>query len=204
MYGKVRKETEENTNFVPFLFQGQYLDTETELVYNYKRYYSQETGAYISQDPIGLAGGNPTLYGYVKDPNSWIDVFGLACSSTQMSNNRKNGKKAENFIHDRLLNNPDVEIIGRNVTVFFDKADGGGVRYIDILARNKKTGKIINVEVKSGKAKRSEKQINKDTLINQGKGIFGENGFINKNDPLIGQKTNNTTTSVTQVELWKL
>ncbi|WP_024468448.1 RHS repeat-associated core domain-containing protein, partial [Treponema pedis] len=53
IYGKVRKETEETANFVPFLFQGQYLDTETELVYNYKRYYSQETGAYIWQDPIG-------------------------------------------------------------------------------------------------------------------------------------------------------
>jgi hypothetical protein len=26
---------------------------------------------------IGLAGGNPTLYGYVKDVNSWVDVFGL-------------------------------------------------------------------------------------------------------------------------------
>ena len=32
---------------------------------------------YISQDPIGLAGGNPTLYGYVKDSNWWVDVFGL-------------------------------------------------------------------------------------------------------------------------------
>ena len=36
-------------------------------------------GAYISQDPIGLAGGNPTLYGYVKDSNCWVDVFGLDC-----------------------------------------------------------------------------------------------------------------------------
>jgi rhs family protein len=33
---------------------------------------------YISQDPIGLAGGNPTLYGYVYDPNSWMEVFGLS------------------------------------------------------------------------------------------------------------------------------
>ncbi len=33
---------------------------------------------YISQDPIGFAGGNPTLYGYVYDPNSWVDVFGLS------------------------------------------------------------------------------------------------------------------------------
>lgn len=32
---------------------------------------------YISQDPIGLAGNNPTLYGYVFDNNTQIDLFGL-------------------------------------------------------------------------------------------------------------------------------
>jgi uncharacterized protein RhaS with RHS repeats len=32
---------------------------------------------YLSKDPIGLAGNNPTLYGYVKDTNSWIDILGL-------------------------------------------------------------------------------------------------------------------------------
>jgi uncharacterized protein RhaS with RHS repeats len=32
---------------------------------------------YLSQDPIGLAGNNPTLYGYVPDTNSWVDVLGL-------------------------------------------------------------------------------------------------------------------------------
>lgn len=56
-------------------------------MYNYKRYYSQETGAYISQDPIGLAGNNPTLYGYVHDPNSWIDVFGLKSNSVELARN---------------------------------------------------------------------------------------------------------------------
>lgn len=40
---------------------------------------------YISQDPIGLAGGNPTLYGYVKDSNWWVDVFGLDCSGEKES-----------------------------------------------------------------------------------------------------------------------
>ncbi len=44
IYGRVRKEEGEK-GFCCFLFQGQYLDTETELVYNYKRYYSQEIGA---------------------------------------------------------------------------------------------------------------------------------------------------------------
>jgi len=31
----------------------------------------------MTQDPIGLAGNNPTLYGYVGDTNWWIDIFGL-------------------------------------------------------------------------------------------------------------------------------
>ena len=64
--------------FIPFLYQGQYYDEEIGLAYNRFRYYSPESGTYISQDPIGLAGGNPTLYGYVKDSNWWVDIFGLA------------------------------------------------------------------------------------------------------------------------------
>jgi uncharacterized protein RhaS with RHS repeats len=47
------------------------------LYYNRFRYYDPDSGAYLSQDPIRLAGNNPTLYGYVKDVNSWIDAFGL-------------------------------------------------------------------------------------------------------------------------------
>ena len=62
---------------VLFRYQGQYEDSETGLYYNRFRYLDPNTGNYISQDPIGLAGGNPTLYGYVKDVNSWVDVFGL-------------------------------------------------------------------------------------------------------------------------------
>ena len=59
------------------LFQGQYADVETGLYYNRFRYYSPELGNYISQGPIRMAGNNPTLYGYVKDTNSWLDLFGL-------------------------------------------------------------------------------------------------------------------------------
>ena len=64
-------------HFVPFRYQGQYADEETELYYNRFRYYDPQLGQYITQDPIGLAGNNPTLYGYVSDPNFWIDPFGL-------------------------------------------------------------------------------------------------------------------------------
>ena len=76
IYGDVL-ELRGERNFIPFRFQGQYEDGETGLYYNRFRYYSPETGNYISQDPIGLAGNNPTLYGYVNDANAWIDPFGL-------------------------------------------------------------------------------------------------------------------------------
>ena len=47
------------------------------MYYNRFRYYSPDSGTYISQDPIRLAGNNPNFYGYVFDTNSQVDVFGL-------------------------------------------------------------------------------------------------------------------------------
>ena len=63
-------------------FVGQYYDDESELHYNRFRYYSPETGQYISHDPIGLLGGfNP--YGYVGIPTAFVDPLGLqACPSS--------------------------------------------------------------------------------------------------------------------------
>ena len=76
IYGRVRIEQGE-VGLVPFLYQGQYLDTETGLAYNRFRYYSPETGAYISQDPIRLEAGLTNLYAYVHDVNAWVDPWGL-------------------------------------------------------------------------------------------------------------------------------
>ena len=56
IYGRVRIEQGE-VGMVPFLYQRQYLDGETGMAYNRFRYYSPETGAYISQDPIRLEAG---------------------------------------------------------------------------------------------------------------------------------------------------
>ena len=53
-----------------------YYDEETELCYNRFRYYSPDTGTYISQDPISIDGGL-NVYAYVHDTNFWIDPFGL-------------------------------------------------------------------------------------------------------------------------------
>ena len=75
IYGWVKREIKASSlgddvrPFIPFLYQGQYYDVETKLAYNRYRYYSPETGAYISQDPIRLNGNNPNLYAYVEDSN---------------------------------------------------------------------------------------------------------------------------------------
>ncbi|PSL44354.1 RHS repeat-associated protein [Chitinophaga niastensis] len=72
--GNVRK-LEGSKDFVPFRYQGQYEDVETGLHYNRFRYYSPQEGMYISQDPIGVAGGWNN-YAYVKDTNCYIDIWG--------------------------------------------------------------------------------------------------------------------------------
>ena len=80
IYGRARvkgggKTEEENCSF---RFPGQYEDAETGLYYNRFRYYMPDEGIYTQRDPIGLAGGNPTVYGYVWFTLAEIDLFGLS------------------------------------------------------------------------------------------------------------------------------
>jgi RHS repeat-associated protein len=61
----------------PLRLPGQYADKATGLHYNTFRYYDPDVGRFISQDPIGLAGGE-NLYGYVPNPSLWMDPWGWA------------------------------------------------------------------------------------------------------------------------------
>ena len=63
--------------YCPVRFQGQWMDAETLLHYNYNRYYDPSNGRYISQDPIGLL-GDYNLYRYVPNPTGWVDPLGCA------------------------------------------------------------------------------------------------------------------------------
>jgi RHS repeat-associated protein len=63
--------------YCPIRFQGQWKDDETNLHYNFYRYYDPQIGRYISQDPIGLRGGI-NLYHYVAAPNKFVDPLGLS------------------------------------------------------------------------------------------------------------------------------
>jgi len=60
----------------PIRFQGQQLDRETGLHYNRFRYYDSGVGQYVTQDPIGLAGGLH-FYDYPANPTLGTDPLGL-------------------------------------------------------------------------------------------------------------------------------
>ena len=93
IYGRVRIEQGE-VGLAPFLYQGQYPDTETGLAYNRFR-YSPETGAYISQDPIRLEAGLTNLYAYVHDVNAWVDPWGLKGKAWFNNAKRWHNKRAD-------------------------------------------------------------------------------------------------------------
>ncbi|MDM0116519.1 RHS repeat-associated core domain-containing protein [Variovorax sp. J22R133] len=65
----------------PIRFQGQYLDEETGLHYNRYRYYDPQSGRFVSQDPIRLAGGI-NLQQYAPNPVEWMDPLGLQKKAT--------------------------------------------------------------------------------------------------------------------------
>src|SRR5262249_4543623 len=58
-----------NAGFTPIGFAGGLYDRDTRLVRFGRRDYDPEIGRWIAKDPIGFAGGDTGLYGYVaQDP----------------------------------------------------------------------------------------------------------------------------------------
>ncbi len=72
----IARAQQPDTIHQPLRFQGQYYDTETGLHYNRFRYYDPDVGRFVTQDPIGLDGGD-NLYQYAPNPAGWIDPHGL-------------------------------------------------------------------------------------------------------------------------------
>jgi RHS repeat-associated protein len=74
-FGRVTQDS--NPGFQPVGFAGGIYDTNTGLVRFGARDYDAFTGRWTAKDPIGFAGGDPNLYGYVVgDPVSFVDPHG--------------------------------------------------------------------------------------------------------------------------------
>ncbi|MCK1794426.1 RHS repeat domain-containing protein, partial [Pseudomonas violetae] len=98
-------------------FQGQYFDDETGLHYNTFRYYDPEVGRFITQDPIGLVGGD-NFYKYAPNPIGWLDFLGLSCEPTKkyevgrFDTLQKNSKVGDGLdIHHAAQKHPAGQII---------------------------------------------------------------------------------------------
>jgi RHS repeat-associated protein len=75
-FGRVTNDT--NPGFQPFGFAGGLYDSDTGLVRFGARDYDPDTGRWTTKDPIGFAGGDTNLYGYVLgDPINLTDPSGL-------------------------------------------------------------------------------------------------------------------------------
>ena len=111
IYGNVRN-LHGSRQFIPFRQLGQYEDEEIGLYYNRFRYYDPGSGTYISQDPIGLLGSNPTLYVHVKDVNTQVDSWGLlnefGIAGYGTSPHIKDGLSAHELLQNAWLRNNGV------------------------------------------------------------------------------------------------
>jgi RHS repeat-associated protein len=74
-FGRVLKDT--HPGFQPFGFAGCLYDPDTRLCRFGARDYDAHTGRWLAKDPIGFAGGDTNLYGYVlNDPINFVDPDG--------------------------------------------------------------------------------------------------------------------------------
>jgi RHS repeat-associated protein len=156
--------------FFNYLYQGQTLDTETGLAYNRFRYYAPEEGIYISQDPIGLVGNNPTLYGYVKDTNSWIDPFGLAQCNDNQAKSVDSEAEVKKLLGEKY---PDHEILEKpRVYVFDENGNISGHSNPDFMVIDQ-SGNIVEIaDAKNGYAGKT----NYDKLTPQQQKLYDNGG----------------------------
>ena len=74
-FGKLSTSTGSVTNLLRYT--GREFDLETGLYQYRARYYDQNVGRFLSEDPIGFS-GSPDFYTYTdNNPVNWIDPYGL-------------------------------------------------------------------------------------------------------------------------------
>ncbi|MBX3667240.1 MAG: RHS repeat protein [Rhodocyclaceae bacterium] len=111
----------------PLRWQGQYHDTETGLHYNLFRYYDPDSGRFIHQDPIGLAGGE-NAYRFADNPVNWIDPLGLTCRASQGGSGVGTSPGAPSFRFNAVENpGPLAAMPGNPAANFF------GGRYNEVV-----------------------------------------------------------------------
>jgi RHS repeat-associated protein len=115
-YGNIVSQT--NSEYQPRLaFDGMQLDTATGLYYDNARYYDSSTGRFISQDPLGFAGGTSDLYQYVlNNPVDLTDPTGLVFLTTHQGTSANETAGGIALSVGILVTGPALVIAGAAVT----------------------------------------------------------------------------------------
>lgn len=122
----------------PLRYPGQYADEQTGLHYNTFRFYDPDVGRFISQDPIGLAGGE-NLYAYAPNPKRWGDPHGLTTCMMSAADKRAMGPAPAH------MDNPHMHHIIREMAPI--KWSPAARQYIlDAQALAKKYGIDVNTD----------------------------------------------------------
>jgi RHS repeat-associated protein len=78
-FGKITNQTNAAVSTI-FGYTGREYDAETGQYYYRARYYDQNVGRFISEDPLGFAAGDTNIYRYVgNSPTNYRDPLGLEC-----------------------------------------------------------------------------------------------------------------------------
>ena len=176
IYGKVRFLKGEE-DFIPFRYQGQYYDKETQLCYNRFRYYSPETGLYISQDPIGLAGNNPNFYAYVFDSNIQVDVFGLDILEEAWKEVLKNTNNSSNLT---VLGHFPRKNLGETFESYIEKAIRLKANYFNIGSMWDEVQKVTDPWFLNEKFLKLVTDRGDDILLNVSKNNIRPNSYLEK------------------------
>lgn len=101
-YGNVIHDSNPHHS-LPFGFAGGLYDADTGLIRFGYRDYDPDSGRWTARDPIGFAGGDWNLYGYVlNDPINWIDRTGLASIGSRPLNMWVPENGVGNMRHDQI------------------------------------------------------------------------------------------------------
>jgi len=139
-------------------FQGQYFDDETGLHYITFRYYDPQVGRFITQDPIGLLGGD-NLYSYAPNTNGWIDPWGWNCIPNKVAGTAREARAKEisgkrygkqNVLSERYLRTADGKVAkdpltgeGRRLDFVVKNSDGSGTAKEITSLTADKTGQLL-------------------------------------------------------------
>ena len=109
-----------------YQYTGREFDSFTGLYYYRARWYDAQTGRFISEDPIGFAGGDVNLYGYVRNkPLNFFDPFGLdEYSMMERLGNQQPSNRSPDEALDELQMMLCVIGLTPGIGEPFDAADG--------------------------------------------------------------------------------